>query len=90
MTDDTKDPEIDEETAASAEPDFSPASPAPISDDDAIDDDPHASFDPVVAAPDDDLLDPYGVGAPKTNDGEDFEDDDLEEEEDFESSSDAY
>jgi hypothetical protein len=89
MTDDTKDTEIDDDTAASAEPDFSPITPAPALDDDAVDDDPHASFDPIVA-PDEDALDPYGVGAPKSD--EDYEDDEDElDEEGYDTmSSDAY
>lgn len=76
MTDDVKDNELDEETI-STEPDFSPSVAAPVLDDSIEDDDPHASFNPIAAV-DDDLLDPYGVGAPKMDHTDD--EDELEEE----------
>ena len=79
MTDDIKDNELDEEVSANAEPDFLPNVAPPVLDDDSIDDDPHASFNPVNIVEDDAEADPYGVGAPKVGNHEDYEDDEETE-----------
>lgn len=92
MTDDVvKDDELEEVEHEGAIPDFIPNTPAPIGDDDLVDEDLHASFDHPVAQ-DDSLSDIYGVGAPKIHHDEydDEEDEEVLDETFDTSASDAY
>lgn len=90
MTDDIKDDELEDGVAANAEPNFSPNITSPVLDDDVVDDDPHASFNPVAAVEEDPYIDPYGVGAPKVGNDEDYEDDEEEEVLSLDGDSEAY
>jgi hypothetical protein len=79
MTDDVvKNDDTEEAEVEGVIPDFIPNTPAPIGEDDLLEDDPHTSFDqPVVAA--EGFTDLYGVGAPKV--GHDDYDDEEDEDE---------